>query len=94
MSNGYKHKREAPELEAAVAAPKRRRTPPAVAPVGEGAAQGGRRGDGEGGGGGDERSVVELETDADGMDDGYRWAAARTHQTRGAWRRQKAGPVQ
>ncbi|EFN55002.1 hypothetical protein CHLNCDRAFT_23935, partial [Chlorella variabilis] len=53
----------------------RRRTPSAgVSPPADGAGPSGRRGsDAAEGGGGDERNVVELETDADGMDDGYRW---------------------
>jgi hypothetical protein len=80
MSNGYKHQRASQDSEAAAAAPKRRRTPSAgVSPAVEGvAAPIARRisDAAEGGGGGDERNVVELETDADGMDDGYRWGAA------------------
>ncbi|KAI3438133.1 hypothetical protein D9Q98_000574 [Chlorella vulgaris] len=76
MSNGYKHQR-APQDAEAGSGPKRRRTPSAASPGGGGGEGVGlpavRRG-GEGGeGGADERNVVELETDADGMDDGYRW---------------------
>lgn len=64
MANGHQRER----AEASLAAPKRRRASvPGDAPA--------RRGsDAAEAGGGDERSVVELETDADGMDDGYRWA--------------------
>lgn len=78
MSNGYKHQHETQDVEP-VAAPKRRRTPSAgVSPPADGAGPSGRRGsDAAEGGGGDERNVVELETDADGMDDGYRCAAWR-----------------
>ena len=70
MSNGYKHQRQLQDEDDG----SRWRAPPVERPAvrrgsdaGEGAAAGGG-----GGGGGDERSVVELETDADGMDDGYR----------------------
>lgn len=79
MSNGYKHQqRESVELEPPP--PKRRSRP---SPVVEGGLGAGRRASDVGlegagpsaaaAGGGDERSVVELETDADGMDDGFRW---------------------
>ncbi len=67
MSNGKYHQRESLDLELPAPQPKQRRRPPAAE---RRAAEGG----GGGGGGGDERSVVELETDADGMDDGYRCA--------------------
>ena len=70
MSNGKYHQRESIDLELPVPPPKQRRRPPAAE---RRTAEGGGGG---GGGGGDERSVVELETDADGMDDGYRCAAA------------------
>ena len=66
MSNGKYHQRESLDLELPAPQPKQRRRPPAAE---RRASEGGG-----GGGGGDERSVVELETDADGMDDGYRCA--------------------
>jgi hypothetical protein len=84
MSNGYKHQR-APQDAEAGSGPKRRRTPSAASPGGGGGEGVGlpavRRG-GEGGeGGADERNVVELETDADGMDDGYRWVQVECGET-------------
>ncbi|KAL4452274.1 hypothetical protein ABPG75_007936 [Micractinium tetrahymenae] len=75
MSHGYKH--QAGEDAEMMPAPKRRpRASPTAGALGAAGQRGPEAGEaaaGGGGGGGDERSVVELETDADGMDDGYRW---------------------
>jgi hypothetical protein len=73
MSNGYKHQHHESQDAEPATAPKRRRTPTVagLSPAVDGSAPA-RRATDAGDGGGDERSVVELETDADGMDDGYR----------------------
>lgn len=73
MSNGYKYQQHEVEEAEPASAPKRRRTPTAAghSPAADGSAPA-RRASDHAEGGGDERSVVELETDADGMDDGYR----------------------
>lgn len=76
MSHGYKH--QAGDDAESMPAPKRRPRPsPAAGALGAATHRGSEAGEvapGSGSGGADERSVVELETDADGMDDGYRWA--------------------
>lgn len=76
MHHGYTH--QAGDEAEAMPAPKRRqRSSPTAGALATAAQRGPEAGEGaggNGGGGGDERSVVELETDADGMDDGYRWA--------------------
>ncbi|KAL4441255.1 hypothetical protein ABPG77_011492 [Micractinium sp. CCAP 211/92] len=75
MSHGYTH--QAGDEAELMPAPKRRqRSSPTAGTLGMAAQRGPEAAEGAagtGGGGGDERSVVELETDADGMDDGYRW---------------------
>lgn len=76
MSHGYTH--QAGDEAELMPAPKRRqRSSPTAGALGTATQRGPEAAEGAagtGGGGGDERSVVELETDADGMDDGYRWA--------------------